>query len=212
MIRRENPSQKATFFQVITIWLTIISMCLAVQILEHLRNIDPFNYFCFPFTTLFPSDPLIFSFQIVMLSLDSLLVMATVVSYSYLLVFTTRTRRNKALRHLDKRQEKLQKFLTKLTVLILSTVVTWIPLVCVQSLVLLQITILQNVYFWCILVSFSVNLIIDPTCIANQKYVIMKIAAVWYDNCLHQKWLYFVRVFFLFTHNVPNNIAGTTDG
>ena len=161
VIRREY-SQKATFFQVIIIWSIVASMCIALQIIEHIRKFDPFNYFCFPFKTLFPSDPLILTVQIVTLGLDSLLVMVTVISYGYLLVFITKRRRNKALQHLDKRKEKLQKLLTKLTVLILSTVVTWIPMLCVQTLVLLQITILSNVYFWCVLVSFSVNLIIDP--------------------------------------------------
>ena len=71
VIRREY-SKKTAFFQVIIIWFIVTSMCITVQILEHMRNFDPFNYFCFPFTTLFPSDPLILTFQIVTLGLDYL--------------------------------------------------------------------------------------------------------------------------------------------
>ena len=63
----KKSSQKATVFQILIIWLLMTSLCITLQILEYMRNIDPFNYFCFPFTTLFPSDPLILSFQIVML-------------------------------------------------------------------------------------------------------------------------------------------------
>ena len=130
--------------------------------LENIREIDPFNYFCFPFTTLLPSDPLIIGLQIVMLILDCLLVMLSVFSHSYLLVFTVKRQRNKTLQSVGKRKEKLQKLGSRLAVLIVSTVLTWIPIICIQILVLLQITILPDIYFWCLLVSMPINLIIDP--------------------------------------------------
>ena len=161
VIRRAS-SWKATVFQIIVTWLIIVSTCTAVQILEYMHNIDPFNYFCFPFITLFPSDPLILSLQIVMIILDCVLLMVTVVSYCYLLVFTTKRREDRALQSVAKRKNKLQKLGTRLAVVILSTVLTWIPILCVEVLVLLKITVLPNIYFWCILISFPVNLIIDP--------------------------------------------------
>ena len=161
VIHRES-NQKATFFQIMILWFVVTSIGIAVQILEHIHATDPFNYFCFPFTTKFPSDTLILSLQSIMLILDSFLVIATIASYGYLLVFTIRQGRNKALQPVGKRKEKLQKLGSRLTVLILSTVLTWIPILCVQILVLLQITVLPNIYFWCVLVSFPVNLIIDP--------------------------------------------------
>ena len=161
VIRRES-SQNATFVQIIITWLIITPMCTAVQILEQKSNVDPFNYFCFPFATLFPFDPLILSFQIVMLIFDNLLLMTIVGSYGYLLAFIMRRRRKKALQSMGERNRKLQKLGMRLTVLILSTVLSWMPVLCVQSLVLLQITILPDIYFWCVLVSVSINLIIDP--------------------------------------------------
>ena len=88
--------------------------------------------------------------------------MITIISYGYLLVFTIKRRRNKALQSVSKRKDKLQKLGARLTVLILSTALTWTPVICVQILVLLQITILPKIYFWCILVSFPINLTIDP--------------------------------------------------
>ena len=87
VIHRES-SQKETFFQIIVAWLIITSMSIGIQILENVHNIVPFNYFCFPFTTLFPSDPMILGLQIVMLIIDCLLVMCSFLSYCYLLVFT----------------------------------------------------------------------------------------------------------------------------
>ena len=161
-IIRRKYSQKATFFQITIIWIFIIPVCITLQILEHMQGSDPHNYFCFPFTTQFPSDPLILFSQILMVILDTLLVMVCVISYGYLLVFTVRRRRNKALQSVGKRKEKLQKLGVRLTVLIFITVLTWIPILCVQILVLLQITISPTIYLWCILVSFPVNLIIDP--------------------------------------------------
>ena len=77
VIRRES-SQNATFVQIIITWLIITPMCIAVQILEQKRNVDPFNYFCFPLATLFPFDPLILSFQIGMLILDNLLLITII--------------------------------------------------------------------------------------------------------------------------------------
>ena len=152
----------ATFSQTIIIWIIITSICITLQVLEHMRNIDPFNYFCFPFTTFFPSDPLILSLQSVLLILDIILIMVTIVSYVYLLVFSIRRSKNKTLQCVNKRKEKLHKFAVRLTILILSTVLTWMPVVCVQILVLVKITILPDIYLWCILVSFPINLIIDP--------------------------------------------------
>ena len=126
-----------------------------------MRNADPFNYFCFPFTTSFPTDPLILRLQIVLLILDVILIVVTVISYVYLLVFTIRRSKNKTLQNVDKRKAILQKLAARLTILILSTVLTWMPVVCLQILVLLKIKILPDIYFWCILVSFPINLIID---------------------------------------------------
>ena len=158
----KKSSKKATVFQIIFIWLIITSISIAVQVLEHIHNTDPLNYFCFPFTTSFPSDTLILSLQSLLLILDFILIIVTIVSYVYLLVFTIRRSQNKTLQCVDKRKERLQKLAARLTVLILSTVLTWIPVVCVQILVLAKITILPDIYFWCILVSFPINLIIDP--------------------------------------------------
>ena len=143
-------------------WLIITSICITFQVLGQMRNIDPFNYFCFPFTTIFPSDPLILSLQTVLLIFDVILIIVTIVSYVYLLVFTIRRSKNKTLQCVDKRKERLHKLGTRLTILILSTVLTWMPVVCIQILVLLKITVLPDIYFWCILVSFPINLIIEP--------------------------------------------------
>ena len=159
---RINSSQNTTFVQIIISWLIILPMCIAPQILEHIRNVDPFNYFCFPFTTLFPLDPLILSFQIAMLIFDSLLLIIIIVSYGYLLAFIMRRRKNKALKSMSKRNRALQNLGVRLTVLILSNVFTWMPVLCLQILVLLKIAVLPDIYFWCVLVSVSINLIIDP--------------------------------------------------
>ena len=161
-IIHRKSRQKVTLFQIIITWLIIISTSIAVHILECIHNIDPFNYFCFPFTTSFPSDPLILGIQIILLVIDCLLVIVSVASHGYLLVFVIKRRMNKALQSVSKRTGKLQKLAVRLTVLIASTVLTWIPILCVQIIVLFQITILPTIYFWCILVSFPVNLIIDP--------------------------------------------------
>ena len=158
----KKSSKKATVFIIIIMWLIITTISIALQVLEHMHNTDPFNYFCFPFTTLFPSDPLILSLQSVLLILDIILIIITVVSYVYLLVFTIRRSKNKTLQNVDKRKERLQKLGARLTVIILSTVLTWMPVVCLQILVLVKITILPDVYLWCILISFPINLIIDP--------------------------------------------------
>ena len=144
---RREPSQKATIFQIISTWLIIAFISTAVQIVEYMHTFDPFNYFCFPFTTLFPSDPLILSFQIVMLILDSLLGMVTIVSCSYLLMFSIRRRKNEALQHVGKSKKNLQKLGIRLTVVILSTILTWIPILSVQVLVLSQIAIWPTIYF-----------------------------------------------------------------
>ena len=104
-----KTSQKATIFKIIVLWLVISPPCITVQVLEKIRNIDPFNYFCFPFTTTFPSDPLILSLHIVLIIFDVLLIVATIASHGYLLAFVIRRQKNKTLESVGKRKERLQK-------------------------------------------------------------------------------------------------------
>ena len=152
-----KSSLKATFFQIIVMWLIIASICITVQVLELIRNSDPFNYFCFPFTKLFPSDPLILGLQSLLLILDIIFIIVTIVCHGYL-------------QCVSKRKERLQKLGARLAVLILSTVLTWMPVVFVQILILMKITILPHIYFWCILVSFLINLIIDPILLIRNMF------------------------------------------
>ena len=44
-------SQKTTLWQIIMTWILVLVMCIPIQILEHLRNMDPYNYFCLPYAT-----------------------------------------------------------------------------------------------------------------------------------------------------------------
>ena len=81
---RIESSQMATYCQIIMIWLFITSTSITIQMLENIREIDPFNYFCFPFTTLLPSDPLIIGLQIVMILSDCSFVILSVCSHCYL--------------------------------------------------------------------------------------------------------------------------------
>ena len=143
----KKSNQKGTVFQIIIMWLIITSICITLQVLEQMRNIDPFNYFCFPFTTLFPSDPLILSLQSMLLIFDVILIMVSIVSYVCLLVFTIRRSKNKSLQGVVKRKEILQKLEARFTVLILSTVLTWMPVVCVQILVFMKITVSPDIFF-----------------------------------------------------------------
>ena len=130
-VSHRETSQNTVLLQVVCMWIVIILVCIPVQILEHMRNMDPFNYFCLPFTTSLSADPLILSIQIVMIIFDVLVVMICIVSYSYLLVFFTKQRRIKALKSVSKRKEKLQKSAIRMTVLILSTSFTWVPVLIV---------------------------------------------------------------------------------
>ena len=167
----KQSSHKAVFSQIVLTWVLFISMCIPVQILEHMQNIDPFNYFYLPFTTSLPSDPLILSIQIVMVIVDFLLVLVCIISYSYLLVFITKQRRDKALKSISKRQKKLMRSALRMTVPILSTSFTWIPVLVVQILVLFQVTISPNTYLWCLMMTLPINLIIDPILLIRNMVV-----------------------------------------
>ena len=161
-LTHRDSSLKKVSGQLVILWISIISVCIPVQILEHMQNIDPFNYFCLPFTTSLSSDPATLSIQVVMVILNFLLVLTCIISYSYLLAFISKQKRNKALKCVRKRQEKLTRSAIRMTVPILSTSLTWFPVLIIQILVLFQVTISPNIYFWCLIVTFAVNLIIDP--------------------------------------------------
>ena len=93
----KKSSLKAAFFKIMSIWIIITSFGITLQVLEYMHNADPYNYFCFPFTTSITSDPLILSLQSVLLTFDIILIMVTIISFVYLLVFSIRRSKNKNL-------------------------------------------------------------------------------------------------------------------
>ena len=161
-VTHKKASKKTVFGQIVTLWILILSVCIPVQVMEHVQNLDPLNYFCLPFTTSLSSDPTTLSIQIVMVILNVLLVMTCIISYSYLLAFISKKKRDENLKHISKRQKKLTRSAVRMTVPILSTSFTWIPVLMVQILVLFQVTISPNIYLWCLMSTFPINLIIDP--------------------------------------------------
>ena len=105
-LTRRDSSQKTVFGQLVILWILIISMSIPIQILEHVQNVDLFNYFCLPFTTSLSSDPATLSIQIMTVILNFLLVLTCIISYSYLLVFISKRKRDKALKSIRQRQKK----------------------------------------------------------------------------------------------------------
>ena len=160
-VTHKKSSKKSVFGQIVILWILILSVCIPVQVMEHVQNLDPFNYFCLPFTSLL-SDPTTLSIQIVMVILNALLVMTCIISYSYLLAFISKKKRDENLKHISQRQKKLTRSAIRMTVPILSTSFTWIPVLMIQILVLFQLTISPNIYLWCLMSTFPINLIIDP--------------------------------------------------
>ena len=106
-----KSSLKVTVLKITVLWLIITAICIVVQVNEYMRNSDPFNYFCFPFTTSFPSDPLILGLQLVLLTLDIILIIFTIVCNGYLLVFTIRRSRKKALQSVGQRKRDCRNLL-----------------------------------------------------------------------------------------------------
>ena len=135
-----------------------------------MQNIDPFNYLCLPFTTSLSSDPAMLSIQIMMVILNFLLVLTCIISYSYLLAFISKQRRD-TLKSVREHQKKLMRSAIRMTVPILSTSFTWIPVLVIQILVLFEVTISPNIYLWCLMVTFPINLIIDPVLLIRNVVV-----------------------------------------
>ena len=176
-----KTSQTATIFQIIIMWFVITSICITVQVLEKIRNTDPYNYFCFPFTTIFPSDPLILSLQIVLLMFDILLIIVSMASHGYLLAYTIRRSQNKTLQSVGKRKERLQKLAKKtncshpehfsyLDTYSLCSDFSFVENYCQTKHILL-------VY----LDKFS-NQFDNRSCFTNQKYVCMKHQVILHGN------------------------------
>ena len=170
-LTRRDYSRKTVFGQLVILWIFIISVSIPLHILEHVQKIDPFNYFCLPFTTSLSSDPTTLSIQIMVIILNFLLVLTCIISYSYLLVFISKKKRDQALKSVAKRQKKLMRSAIRMTVPILSTSFTWIPVLIIQILVLFQVTISPNIYLWCLMVTFPINLIIDPVLLIRNTVV-----------------------------------------
>ena len=137
-------------------------MALYIYLGETSLVTSPSNYFCLPFITSNPEQVLIKVFYICLLSLDVFMVTCCIACYTYLFTHIKRQMKNKMLKDIKKRTEALQRFASRMAIVILSNSLSWLPLIVVQILVLFDVALNMQNFLWVVISCLPVNLIIDP--------------------------------------------------
>ena len=157
---RRKSRKRMTFFIIAFAWILIFSISFLVKYFQPIDTEELTNYFCLPFITSSPTISMDSLFYILFLSLDFCLAILCVVCYSYLMVFTYRQGKAKIRRNTKNRA--LQKVAFRMAALMITTLITWIPVLIIQILAMTSISIHPNSFFWVVITSLPANLLIDP--------------------------------------------------
>ena len=157
--QRAHP--KRTFVIIMLIWLSSIVISGAGHLAQRTTELDQYNYFCFPFVTRQPPNNILMAFHAILLTLDILFVGMCILLNVYLFQF--------AIRHSQKtksatvsKQTIIRKFAARMAVLILTSTVSWVPILVLQIIAMAGYAVIPALFLWVLLISFSFNLILDP--------------------------------------------------
>ena len=164
----KQKSRKATIFGICSFWLSAVVICLLTKSIKYRNREDPVNYFCLPFIMSSSRHILSYVLDVVIVSVDICLVLVCVICYTYLLVFSSLQADVRSLRNIRKRRRALQKVSVRMAVLILSSSMTWIPVLIVQLLILSGMAVPPDIFLWIVLVCFPANLVLDPVLFIKQ--------------------------------------------
>ena len=167
IVRRE-ASKSIVYLLIVLGWILIGALCIAFRYLKYRNNEDPTNYFCLPFIMSVSSSTSSFILDTLLIVLDYCMVTVCVVSHIYLLTFIIKQRSAAMLKGLSKRHNMLQQVALRMTVLIIGSTVTWMPILLIQTVILLDISLQPHAIFWVVLICFPANLILEPLLIIKQ--------------------------------------------
>ena len=137
-------------------------MALYISLDEISLITSPSNYFCLPFITSNPKQVSIKGFYICLLLLDVFMVSCCIGCYTYLFTYIRRQMNTQSLKDVRKRTKALQRFASRMAIVILSNSLSWLPLIVVQILVLSDVALNVQIFLWVVISCLPVNLIIDP--------------------------------------------------
>ena len=160
-IVRQEIHKRRTVLIIMLIWLGIILICTTGQIVQRNGEIDEYNYFCFPFVTSQLQGGLQISFHSSLLFIDFLSVCLCISLNVYIFVFVIRQSRTK-LSTSAVQQERLRKFAVRMAILILTSTISWIPILILQIIALIGYPVTPAAFLWTLIISFCFNLILDP--------------------------------------------------
>ena len=165
-IVKKELSKNKTILKIAAVWSFVILISLARQGIVLNFEMDPYNYFCLPFLTTSHEKTISICLHVFLLFLNLALISVTVACYTFLFHHTIKAKSNKHLQNIRKRKAVLKKFAARMAVLIITTMLTWIPVLCVQCMTLLNYELPSNTLLWVVFSSISVNLIFDPILIS----------------------------------------------
>ena len=120
------------------------------------------NYFCLPFITSTPTSSVVQVIYIFIIITDCIMVLNCISSYAFLFIYIRKQINKKSLKAVQKRTAALQKFAARMALVIVSTTLTWLPILLLQLIVLLGASVEQFIVLWILFSCIPVNLIIDP--------------------------------------------------
>ena len=158
---RKHTDLRNTYIQITVTWVLTVVVALA-RMLTLKYEQDPHNYFCLPFLTSKPQSLVSLSVHASLIVLNLLLCLVCVSCHFFLFSYTMKKRQDKELKATKQRDIRLQRFAARMALLILTTLLTWMPSLLLQLICLIRGDVGAEVMFWVILGSFSVNHVFDP--------------------------------------------------
>ena len=165
---KHDARLKRTLLITMMIWFVVTLACILGQIAQRAGQMDEYNYFCLPFVTSNINNPLLLAFHASFVSLDFLCVCVCIALNTYLFIYVVKQSSKKVTSTV--KQARLIRFAIRMTVLILTSTVSWIPVIILQIINLSGHLITQDVFLWVLLVSFTFNLILDPILVLQNAF------------------------------------------
>ena len=146
----------------IVISAILILLGLSRQITLYMYDHDVHNYFCFPFTFSPTESTIVFALQWLSITFNLLIICISIISYAYLFRFLLSVSKNVTIGKRVTKSFSKKKIATMLAMYIIISMFSFTPSLITQSLVLMNVMIDPNIFFFIVIVTVPLNTALDP--------------------------------------------------
>ena len=167
-LTKKTSSTMSMKMRALLLWCLLLMLATGRQSILVGINKDPHNYLCIPFVSSPAQLVTIHFLHLLVIIIDFLLCALCVCCYSYIYNHVRSHKDIKQLTHIKRRKAVFASFSLRIVFVVVGLCITWIPILVTQVIALSFSRISASVMLWVILMSFSVNLLLNPIMIIKQ--------------------------------------------